>query len=155
MGYPATPVRRLTPQELQRYDEDGVVMLRGAIDRNWLEMVEEGLEQARSDPSMIGRFMSRKVEGYKMDIFLWKRLDVLRDLIYYGPFAHWARDRCAHALAPGPQLLAHPRRADHLVLDSARPGEQGQQRPAVREGLAQVAAALQGPVSGLRCGHHR
>lgn len=92
MGYPAIPVRRLTPQELQRYDEDGVVMLRGAIDRNWLEMVEEGLEQARSDPSMIGRFMSRKVEGYKMDIFLWKRLDILRDLIYYGPFAHWARD---------------------------------------------------------------
>jgi ectoine hydroxylase-related dioxygenase (phytanoyl-CoA dioxygenase family) len=35
--------------------------------------------------------MSRKVAGYQMDIFTWKHVDVLRDLIYYGPFAHWAQ----------------------------------------------------------------
>lgn len=91
MGYPAHPVRTLTAEEVQRYEEDGVIMVKGAVDPNWLAMVEEGLEEARNDQSLVGKFMSRKVEGYKMDIFLWKRIDVLRDLVYYGPFARWAQ----------------------------------------------------------------
>ncbi|RZL00749.1 MAG: phytanoyl-CoA dioxygenase family protein [Rubrivivax sp.] len=91
MSYPAHPVRTLTAEEVQRYEEDGVIMVKGAVDPNWLAMVEAGLEEARQDPSLVGKFMSRKVEGYKMDIFLWKRIDVLRDLVYYGPFARWAQ----------------------------------------------------------------
>lgn len=92
MSFPAHPVRKLTAEEIQRYDEDGVIMLRQALDPNWVAMVEEGLETAIREQSLLGKFMSRKVEGYKMDIFLWKRIDVLRDLIYYGPFARWAQD---------------------------------------------------------------
>jgi ectoine hydroxylase-related dioxygenase (phytanoyl-CoA dioxygenase family) len=91
MSYPAYPVRVLTAEEIQRYRDDGVVMIKGAIDPNWMAMIESGLEAARSNASMVGRFMSRKVEGYQMDIFLWKRIDALRDLIYYGPFARWAQ----------------------------------------------------------------
>ena len=91
MSYPAYPVRGLTAEEVQRYREDGVVMIKGAIDPNWMAMIESGLEAARINASVVGRFMSRKVEGYQMDIFLWKRIDALRDLIYYGPFARWAQ----------------------------------------------------------------
>jgi ectoine hydroxylase-related dioxygenase (phytanoyl-CoA dioxygenase family) len=92
MSYPVNPKRQLTPEEIHRFREDGVIMIREAIDPNWLSLLETGLEQARKKPSMIGRFMSRKVEGYQMDIFLWKRINALRDLIYYGPFARWAQD---------------------------------------------------------------
>ncbi len=91
MSFPAFPVRTLTPEEIQRYEADGVIMVKKAIDPNWLAMIESGLEQARQDMSVIGRFMSRKVEGYQMDIFLWKRIDALRDVVYYGPFARWAQ----------------------------------------------------------------
>ena len=70
MSFPAHPVRRLTAEELERYEEDGVLMVRQAIDPNWVAMVEEGLGEALRDQSMVGKFMSRKVEGYKMDIFL-------------------------------------------------------------------------------------
>ncbi len=66
-------------------------MLKGCLEPNWLAMVEAGLEQAREKVSPVGRIMSRNMEGYQMDIFLWKRVDVLRDLIYYSPFAHWAQ----------------------------------------------------------------
>ncbi|TFZ05921.1 phytanoyl-CoA dioxygenase family protein [Ramlibacter henchirensis] len=90
MSYPHAPARALTDEEIRRYREDGVIMVPRAVDPNWLAMAEAGLEEARIRMSLLGRFMSRKVEGYKMDIFLWKRIDVLRDLIYYGPFAHWA-----------------------------------------------------------------
>jgi ectoine hydroxylase-related dioxygenase (phytanoyl-CoA dioxygenase family) len=92
MGYPAMPRRNLTAEEIHRFREDGVIMVRDAIDPNWLSLLETGLDQARRDPSLLGRFMSRKVKGYQMDIFLWKRVDALRDLVYYGPFARWAQD---------------------------------------------------------------
>jgi ectoine hydroxylase-related dioxygenase (phytanoyl-CoA dioxygenase family) len=92
MSFSAYPTRQLTAEEIERYNEDGVIMLRQVLTPNWVAMIEEGLEKAIKDQSLLGKFMSRKVEGYKMDIFLWKRLDVLRDLIYYGPFARWAQD---------------------------------------------------------------
>lgn len=91
MSYAAKPQRMLTDTEIQAFRDDGVVMIKGALDPNWLSMVETGIEEARSNASLLGKFMSRKVEGYQMDIFLWKRIDILRDLIYYGPFAHWAQ----------------------------------------------------------------
>ncbi len=91
MSYASYPQRMLTPEEITRFREDGVVMIKNAIAPNWMEMVEAGIEQARQHSSLLGKFMSRKVEGYQQDIFLWKRIDILRDLIYYGPFAHWAQ----------------------------------------------------------------
>ena len=91
MSFPAYPARALTDEEIQRYRDDGVIMIKGAIDPNWMALVESGIDAARGDASLVGRFMSRKVEGYQMDIFLWKRIDALRDLVYYGPFARWAQ----------------------------------------------------------------
>ena len=91
MSFPAYPTRTLTDEEIQRYKDDGVIMIKGAIDPNWMALVESGIDAARGDASLVGRFMSRKVEGYQMDIFLWKRIDALRDLVYYGPFARWAQ----------------------------------------------------------------
>lgn len=88
MTFAARPVRALNDEEIQRYHEDGVIMVKQAIDPSWMAMVEAGVEEARLNSSLLGKFMSRKVEGYQMDIFLWKRVDILRDLIYYGPFAH-------------------------------------------------------------------
>ena len=91
MSQASQPLRTLTDEEIRQYHEDGVVMLKQALAPNWMAMVEAGVEEARNNSSLIGKFMSRKVEGYQMDIFLWKRIDVLRDLIYYGPCANLAK----------------------------------------------------------------
>lgn len=91
MSFVTNPGRTLSPDEIQRYHDDGVVMIKQAIDPNWLRLIEAGVEKAREDMSLQGRFMSRKTRGYQMDTFLWKRIDELRDAIYYGPFAHWAQ----------------------------------------------------------------
>lgn len=91
MSVATVPSRRLTADEIQRYQEDGVIMIKGAIDPNWVRLIDAGVEEARAQLSLVGRFMSRKTRGYQMDIFLWKRIDELRDAIYYGPFAHWAQ----------------------------------------------------------------
>jgi len=91
MSLAASPIRKLTPQEIQAYQDDGVVMVKGLVEPSWLNMIEQGVEDALNNASVMGKFMSRKTQGYNMDAFLWKRVDVLRDLIYYSPFAHWAQ----------------------------------------------------------------
>lgn len=91
MSFVTVPGRVLSPDEIRRYHDDGVVMIKQAIDPNWLRLIETGVEKARGDMSLQGRFMSRKTRGYQMDTFLWKHVDELRDAIYYGPFAHWAQ----------------------------------------------------------------
>lgn len=91
MSFASSPVRALTADEVRRYHEDGVVMIPGAVDPNWLRLIEAGVEKARANLSLQGRFMSRKTRGYQMDTFLWKHVDEIRDAIYYGPFAHWAQ----------------------------------------------------------------
>jgi len=91
MSFVTIPLRTLSTEEIQRYHDDGVVMIRQAIDPNWLRLIEAGVERARGDMSLQGRFMSRKTRGYQMDTFLWKHVDEIRDAIYYGPFAHWAQ----------------------------------------------------------------
>jgi len=91
MTFAAKPRRELTTEEIRSYQEDGVIMLKQALDPNWMAMVEAGIEEARNKSSFLGKFMSRKVEDYQMDIFLWKRIDILRDLIYYSPCAELAR----------------------------------------------------------------
>lgn len=91
MSVASFPRRAFTDDELRRYREDGVVVLRNVLEPNWLRLIEMGLEEAQTNMSLTGRFMSRKVQGYGMDIFLWKRVDALRDLVYYGPFARLAQ----------------------------------------------------------------
>jgi ectoine hydroxylase-related dioxygenase (phytanoyl-CoA dioxygenase family) len=91
MAFAAQPKRLLTDAEIMRYQEDGVIMLKGCLEPNWVAMVEAGLEEARHKASPIGRLMSHNMEGYQMDIFLWKRVDVLRDLIYYSPLSRLAQ----------------------------------------------------------------
>ena len=91
MTFAATPQRELTAEEVERFREDGVILVRDALEPNWLELIEDGIDQGRAELSMVGKFMSRGTEGYQMDVFLWKRIDALRDAIYYGPFAHWAQ----------------------------------------------------------------
>ena len=91
MSLAASPIRKLTPQEIQAYEDDGVVMVKGLVEPSWFNMIEQGVEGALNNASVMGKFMSRKTQGYNMDAFLWKRVDVLRDLIYYSPFAHWAQ----------------------------------------------------------------
>lgn len=91
MTLPAHPSRQLTAEEVKRYEEDGVIMVKGLLDSNWLALVEQGMNEALNKKSLVGRFMSRKTKGYDMDIFMWKRSDSLRDLIYYSPFSRWAQ----------------------------------------------------------------
>ena len=40
MSFVTIPGRTLSPDEIQRYHDDGVVMIKQAIDPNWLRLIE-------------------------------------------------------------------------------------------------------------------
>jgi len=91
MTFPAFPHRLLTTEEIEAYRRDGVVMVKGLLDENWLKLAEAGVEEAMRTASFMGKAMSAGMDGYQMDTFLWKRIDAVRDLVYYSPFARWAK----------------------------------------------------------------
>jgi hypothetical protein len=91
MNFATKPALELSASDLQRYEKDGVIVLRKAIDANWLSLLEAGIEQSRKSPSLLGWYMSRNLKGYEMDTFLWKRNNFLKAAVYLGPFAHWAK----------------------------------------------------------------
>lgn len=91
MAVAASPIRKLTSEELEAYERDGVIMVKGLVDKNWLELIENGIDEALSQASMYGKYVSRVADGYNMDSYLWKHTDSIRDLIYYSPFAYWAQ----------------------------------------------------------------
>ncbi|MEM1112765.1 MAG: phytanoyl-CoA dioxygenase family protein [Pseudomonadota bacterium] len=91
MSLSAYPKRALTEEELATYQQDGVVMVKGLVEDNWLRLAEAGLEGARRQLSPLGVDMSDPDSGYETDLFMWKQVDELRDLIYYAPFARWAQ----------------------------------------------------------------
>lgn len=91
MAVAASPIRKLTQEELDAYEKDGVIMVKGLVDKNWLEMIENGINEALDNASLYGRYVSRIADGYNMDSYLWKHTESIRDLIYYSPFAYWAQ----------------------------------------------------------------
>ncbi|ROH86790.1 hypothetical protein ED208_15265 [Stagnimonas aquatica] len=52
MSFAVAPARPLTAEEIQRYRDDGVVMVKGAIGASWLRLIESRIEKARSDMRM-------------------------------------------------------------------------------------------------------
>ncbi|MEM9728143.1 MAG: phytanoyl-CoA dioxygenase family protein [Myxococcota bacterium] len=91
MALATRPTRDITAEEIEAYDRDGVVMIKGLVDPNWLELIEAGIDEALNSASLYGRYVSRIADGYNMDSYLWKHTDAIRDLVYYSPFAYWAQ----------------------------------------------------------------
>ena len=90
-----TPVTPTDPGEaaIQAMERDGVVCLRGAFDRGWLELLEGALElcvhQAGKDSYAV------KVPGDKgmffTDNFMWKRSPAFRRFVFESPAADLAK----------------------------------------------------------------
>jgi len=91
MALAVPPIRKLTREEVAAFEKDGVIMVKGLVDKNWLEMIECGIDEALENASIFGLWVSRIKEGYNMDSYLWKHTENIRDLVYYSPFAHWAQ----------------------------------------------------------------
>lgn len=97
------PLRDVTEAEIAAFERDGVVLLKGMFDVDWVEAMEEGFETAIHDLGPLGSNMATAEQGgaYYMDIALWRRHEFFRQL---------AVD------SPGPRLAAQLMRSEKIWL---------------------------------------
>ena len=67
------------------------VCLRQVVPPHWMEKIRAGVSHAVESPSLFSRLSSDPGAGYNMEIFLWKRDDDLRDVIFGSSLVHLAR----------------------------------------------------------------
>jgi ectoine hydroxylase-related dioxygenase (phytanoyl-CoA dioxygenase family) len=88
---PDLPLRALTNDELQRYEEDGVIHARGLFPDSWIERMARATDHAVENPTLLGHAVSKKESGFFGDLFVWKQDDDFRDWIYESPAARVAQ----------------------------------------------------------------
>ncbi|MFP8874183.1 MAG: phytanoyl-CoA dioxygenase family protein [Myxococcota bacterium] len=88
---PETPQRPVRAAEIEDYRRDGVVCLRQVVPPHWMDKIRAGVSRAIESPSLFSRMGAAPGSGYNMEIFLWKRDDDLRDVIFGSSLVYLAR----------------------------------------------------------------
>lgn len=78
----AKPVRPITSAEIETFQRDGAVLVKGVLAADWVELAREGLDAAIEEPDV----MSAEV-GVRVDQFPASRAEGLRRIIAESPVA--------------------------------------------------------------------
>ncbi len=108
-------------EAIEAYKRDGVICLRGAFDRTWLETIESGIDEALSDHSEGAALVKHDDDSgfFFYDSLMWKRVEAFRrfvfeshaadlywrlletdNLNFYYDFLLLKSPRCASAVTP-------------------------------------------------------
>ena len=84
--------REITAEEIRRYREDGIVLLKGLFDPDWVRHLEPLIEAAMADPGPLHLELDKsETPGrFFFDTFLWPRHDGFKRFIQDSPAAEIA-----------------------------------------------------------------
>lgn len=79
--------RAISPDEIETYHRDGVVLLPGMFDRGWIDLLKQGLAANCDDPTNRSRVWDRDAAGRTMfyDSQAWRRIGEYRQFIFDSP----------------------------------------------------------------------
>lgn len=79
--------RKITQQEITTFQQDGVVMLEGLFDQDWVKILDDGLTKNCESPTHRSRIWDRDAEGRTMfwDSQAWQGIEEYRQFIYDSP----------------------------------------------------------------------
>ncbi len=82
----------VTQAEIDTFDQDGVVMIEGMFDADWIALLDKGLSDSRDDPTDRSRVWDRDEAGREVyyDSQAWTRVPAYRDFIFNSPCAELA-----------------------------------------------------------------
>ncbi|MFT5221234.1 MAG: ectoine hydroxylase-related dioxygenase (phytanoyl-CoA dioxygenase family) [Planctomycetota bacterium] len=85
-------LRPITPDELTSYQDDGVVLLPGLFDLEWIDLLDKGLSENCNNPTDRSRVWDRDAEGRTMfwDSQAWQGIDEYQQFIFDSPAAQIA-----------------------------------------------------------------
>lgn len=83
------PLRPITADEISTFQRDGVVLLDGLFDLEWIELLDKGLTVNCEKPTSSSRVWDRDAEGRTMfwDYQAWQEIDEYQQFIFGSPAA--------------------------------------------------------------------
>ena len=82
-------LRPLTTKEVDTYHRDGVVPLRGMFDKDWVELLNKGLDVNCKSPTERSRTWDKDDLGHTMfyDTLAWRKIEEYKKFIFNSPAA--------------------------------------------------------------------
>lgn len=81
--------RAITPEEIETYQRDGIVCLRGLFNADWVALLRGCIEEDRRTPSPMAKNINAEgaTGDFFSDTFLWHHIDGFRRAVFEGPGA--------------------------------------------------------------------
>ena len=82
-------LRPLTTKEVDTYHRDGVVPLRGMFDKDWIELLNKGLDVNCAFPTERSRIWDKDESGHTVfyDTLVWREIEEYKKFIFNSPAA--------------------------------------------------------------------
>ena len=75
----------VTAEQVRRFQQDGVVVLRQAFSPDWLMRVARGIERNMASPSPRGGYADDSARAFFQDSDNWTRIEAFRDFAFHSP----------------------------------------------------------------------
>ena len=74
-------LRTITPEEVDTYHRDGVLLLQNMFDKDWIELLDKGLDVNIKTPTRRSRIWHKDTSGHSMfyDHTAWQGIDEYRN----------------------------------------------------------------------------
>jgi ectoine hydroxylase-related dioxygenase (phytanoyl-CoA dioxygenase family) len=87
-------VKLISKEEVEKYNEDGVIFLKNKFDIKWIENLKKGIEYDIKNPSP--RFKSHTIKSnvpaYLEDYWTWDLVPEFKDFVFNSPYAEIASE---------------------------------------------------------------
>jgi ectoine hydroxylase-related dioxygenase (phytanoyl-CoA dioxygenase family) len=85
-------LREITSAEIETFDADGVVLMKGMFEADWIRLLNDGLTMSRKDPTNRAAVWDRDEENREMfyDSHAWMRVPAYKRFIMESPCAELA-----------------------------------------------------------------
>ena len=82
-------LRPISTEEINIYHRDGVVLLRGMFDKDWIELLNKGLNVNCESPTERSRIWDKDDSGHTMfyDTLAWREIEEYKKFIFKSPAA--------------------------------------------------------------------
>ena len=82
-------LRPISTEEIDTYHRDGVLLLKGLFDKDWIELLNKGLDLNCKSPTERSRIWDKDDEGHTMfyDTLAWREIEEYKKFIFDSPAA--------------------------------------------------------------------
>ena len=84
----------LTKNEINKFKEDGAILLKSKFDQNWIEKLKKGIDKDIKNPSPRFKSHTKKngIPAYLEDYWTWDLVPEFKDFVFNSPYSKIASE---------------------------------------------------------------